>query len=36
MQPGGTAAAAPVEKVFDVGIDERLSVRLSWHSGPLL
>jgi xanthine/uracil permease len=25
MQPGATAAAAPAEKVFDIGIDERLS-----------
>jgi xanthine/uracil permease len=25
MQPGATTAAAPAEKVFDIGIDERLS-----------
>jgi xanthine/uracil permease len=25
MQPGATAAVAPAEKVFDIGIDERLS-----------
>jgi hypothetical protein len=30
MQPGATAAAAPAEKVFDVGIDERLSLTISF------
>jgi len=34
MQPGGTAAAAPGEKVFDVGIDERLSYDQLLIVGP--